>query len=153
MIWATIAWLTALYAAHQPLCAIVVSAAVGGVLGIERELRGKSAGIRTFAIVCMSSCVFTLLSVHAPGVHDSTRLAAQVISGVGFVCAGVIWRKPDQLEGLTTAAGMWGVAAIGMAIGYGFASYAFTAMIAALIVMEGFGHIVSITKKVLHKEK
>lgn len=141
------------YAANQPICALVMSSIVGGVLGMERELRGKPAGIRTFAIICMSSCLFTLLSFHAPGMHDTTRLAAQVISGVGFICAGVIWRRPDALEGLTTAASMWGVAAIGMAIGYGFAAWAFTALAASLIVMEGFGYIVTLTKRLLKKEK
>lgn len=137
------------YNSHTPECHIGVATLVGAVIGFERELRGKSAGIRTYAIIAMGSCLFTILSCLAPGTHDSARIAAQIVSGIGFVGAGVIWHKDGGIvEGLTTAASMWGVSAIGMAIGYGFVSIALTSAATVLIIMELFGIAVKTAKRI-----
>jgi putative Mg2+ transporter-C (MgtC) family protein len=134
---------------YEGECRIFLSTLVGAVIGFERELRGKSAGIRTYAIIAMGSCLFTILSCLAPGTHDTTRIAAQIVSGIGFVGAGVIWHKDGGIvEGLTTAASMWGVSAIGMAIGYGLVSIALTSAITVLIIMELFGLAVKAAKKI-----
>jgi len=130
---------------------ILLSTLVGAVIGFERELRGKAAGIRTYAIVAMGSCLFTILSCFAPGTHDTTRIAAQVVSGIGFLGVGVIWHKDGgMIEGLTTAASLWGVAAIGMGIGYGAISIALTSAFMVLIIMELFGLAVKTAKKVFN---
>ncbi len=110
---------------------MLVSIVCGFVIGLERKSRSKEAGIRTHAIVCLASCLFMILSKYltaplfsdiAGNVFDgdATRIAAQVVTGIGFLGAGIIMYRRDVLHGLTTAAGVWATAAIGMAIGGGF---------------------------------
>ena len=93
---------------------------LGAVVGLERERRGHAAGFRTMAMVSSGSCLFTLLgaALFASGT-DPTRIAAQVVTGVGFLGAGAILREGGGVKGLTTAATIWVVAAIGMAAGFG----------------------------------
>lgn len=115
-------------------CARIVLAMVaGGIIGNERSHKFKDAGIRTHAIVCCTTALFMLISKYAfvdlalaPGVEffgtkgaDSARVAAQAVSGISFLCAGVIFRVGSSVRGLTTAAGIWLTAGIGMAIGAG----------------------------------
>lgn len=97
----------------------VVAALLGGLIGWQRQSRGSRAGIRTFAAVSLGACTFGLVSIHASGNTDSTRIAAQVVSGVGFLGAGVILRYQGRVIGLTTAATLWSAAAVGLAIAYG----------------------------------
>ena len=102
---------------------LALAALVGLLLGVEREFRGKVASLRTFSAICVGSCLFTLLSVHgsgAPGEHafDSTRIAAQIVSGIGFLGAGVIFKTANRIEGITTAALIWLSAGFGMACGF-----------------------------------
>lgn len=92
--------------------------ALGAIIGWERECSGHPAGIRTFAFVTMGACVFGLVSRYAPGVVDATRIAAQVVAGIGFLCAGLILRIDGQVRGLTTAATLWMAAAIGLAVAF-----------------------------------
>lgn len=101
------------------LIPIVVSMIIGVVLGLQRVHWGKAAGPRTYAIVAVGSTLFTLLSLQAFGT-DTARVAAGIVTGIGFLGAGMILQRDDHIEGLTTAAGMWMVAAIGMAIGCGY---------------------------------
>jgi putative Mg2+ transporter-C (MgtC) family protein len=105
----------------QSLLNIVLAGVAGGILGLERELEDKPAGIRTFAVVAMGACLFTLVGVHAfDGAADAeSRLVAQIVTGIGFLGAGTIIQVQDKVEGLTTAAGIWSVAAVGMAFGFG----------------------------------
>lgn len=139
------------FSSHEWECRIFFATIVGAAIGFERELRGKSAGIRTYAIVAMGSCLFTILSAISDGIsatHDTTRIAAQIVSGIGFLGAGVIWHKEGGIvEGLTTAASLWGVAAIGMAIGYGYIGIALTSAVMVLIIMELFGLAVKAANK------
>ena len=95
----------------------------GLVIGLEREARQKSASLRTFSIISGGSCLFTLLSVETANAlvtapFDFTRVAAQIVSGVGFLGAGVIFKTTDRIEGITTAALIWLAAAFGMACGF-----------------------------------
>jgi putative Mg2+ transporter-C (MgtC) family protein len=123
---------------------MVLATFVGAIIGLERELRGKAAGIRTFAILCLSACLLTLMSLYAPGEHDTSRIVGQIISGIGFLAGAVIWKKDSTIEGLTTAASMFCVTAIGVAIGYGFEYVSIFATALVFIVMEVFGVIVKI---------
>ena len=107
----------------------VVSAIVFGfMLGLEREVTGKIAGLRTHILVCVGSCVFTVLSIYGfrfalqdglNGINDPARIAAQVITGIGFIGAGTVMRHGTTVFGITTAATLWVSAAVGMACGCG----------------------------------
>src|SRR3989441_8532574 len=93
---------------------LVLAGLLGGVIGLERELRGYPAGIRTLALVTLGACLFTDLSQLLGG---DDRVAAQIVTGIGFLGAGVIFREGMGVRGITTAATIWSAAAIGMAIG------------------------------------
>lgn len=96
----------------------LVAAVLGGFIGWEREWHGREAGIRTYASVALGSCVFALISSHIPGAEPS-RLAANIVTGVGFLGAGIILRERGRTVGLTTAATIWSTAAVGTAVGFG----------------------------------
>ena len=103
---------------------LIVAAALGGLVGAEREIHGHPAGIRTHMLVALGSGIFTVLSIHGfgqgPGSGiDPTRIAAQVVSGIGFLGAGAILKDGVVIRGLTTAASLWATAAVGMAAGAG----------------------------------
>src|SRR5438067_7438520 len=119
------------------LLRLSVAAGLGGAIGLERELRERGAGLRTHLVVCVGSALFTLVSAYAfvgPRV-DQTRIAAQIVSGIGFLGAGAIIRQGLSVRGLTTAATLWLVAAIGMASGAGYYSAALISTIGALFVL------------------
>jgi len=127
------------------LLRLVVAALLGGAVGMERELRERQAGLRTHLVVCVGSALFTLVSAY--GFHeflvnggaivreDPTRIAAQIVSGIGFLGAGAIIRQGLSVRGLTTAATLWLVAAIGMAAGAGYYSAAIIATAGALLTL------------------
>lgn len=99
---------------------LLAAVVLGGIVGLERELRDKPAGFRTIVLICLGACVFTLVSESVGGPEQqSTRIAAQIVSGIGFLGAGAILREGGNVTGLTTAASIWAVAAIGMACGFG----------------------------------
>lgn len=125
---------------------LVVAAALCGAIGAERELRERAAGLRTHMLVGVGACLFTIVSAYAWGdfvfdrtrgtVFDPTRIAAQIVTGIGFLGAGAILRQGLSVRGLTTAAGLWVAAAIGMSAGAGW--YA-PAVITTAIVLVGLG--------------
>ena len=96
----------------------LVAAVLGAFIGWEREWHGREAGIRTYAAVGLGSCVFALVSSHIPNA-DPSRLAANIVTGVGFLGAGIILRDKGHTVGLTTAATVWATAAVGTAVGFG----------------------------------
>jgi putative Mg2+ transporter-C (MgtC) family protein len=99
---------------------LLLAAAVGGLLGAERELRRKSAGFRTNILIALGAAIFTIMSVTlSPGAADGTRIAAQIVTGIGFLGAGTILHNRDGVQGLTTAATVWVNAALGVAAGGG----------------------------------
>jgi len=130
----------------EVLLRLALAGALGGVIGAERELRDREAGLRTHMLVAMGAALFTLVSAHAWGewtfsqrsgvVFDPTRIAAQVVSGIGFLGAGAIIRQGVSVRGLTTAATLWAVAAIGLASGVGYYS---AAVITTLLVVIALG--------------
>jgi putative Mg2+ transporter-C (MgtC) family protein len=119
------------------LLRLSAAAALGGAIGLERELRERGAGLRTHLVVCLGSALFTLVSAYAfVGPHvDPTRIAAQIVSGIGFLGAGAIIRQGLSVRGLTTAATLWLVAAIGMASGAGYYDAAIIATAGALLTL------------------
>jgi putative Mg2+ transporter-C (MgtC) family protein len=128
------------------LVRVVVAAALGGAIGLERELDEQSAGLRTHIVVAVGSALFTLVSAFGfrefltsgqPIVRaDPTRIAAQIVSGIGFLGAGAIIRQGFNVRGLTTAAALWIVAAIGMAAGAGYWQGAVIATAAGLVSLR-----------------
>ena len=107
------------------LLRVAVAAALGGAIGLERELDEKAAGLRTHMLVSIGSALFTLVGAYgfagyASGSVDPSRIAAQIVTGIGFLGAGAIIRQGLAIRGLTTAATLWVVAAIGMACGAGY---------------------------------
>jgi putative Mg2+ transporter-C (MgtC) family protein len=120
------------------LLRLAVAAVLGGAVGFERELRERGAGLRTHTVVCMGSALFTLVSAYGFAdfrVVDPTRIAAQIVSGIGFLGAGAIIRTGLSVRGLTTAATLWLVAGIGMAAGAGYYSAALIATAAAIVTL------------------
>jgi putative Mg2+ transporter-C (MgtC) family protein len=115
---------------------------LGGAIGLERELGGKPAGLRTNILICIGSALYTQLSlamVH--GAADATRVAGQIVTGVGFIGAGTILHARGAVVGLTSAATIWVVAAIGVALGAGFYAEALLSTLMVLIVLQGLGRI------------
>ena len=111
---------------------LLLAAAIGFVSGLERELAGMPAGERTHALVAMGACAFAIVSASAFPDADGSRAVAGVVTGVGFLGAGMIIRDPDnRVHGLTTGAGVWVVGAVGLAIGLGLYSFG---LASALIV-------------------
>ncbi len=101
---------------------LLVAGALGGLVGFQREKAGKAAGIRTLALISLGSALFTVLSIFAFDTADPARLAANIVTGIGFLGAGTIILRREEgiVEGLTTAATIWVSAAIGVAVGAGF---------------------------------
>lgn len=139
---ATNNWLATL--AEQPwdlLWRLFAAAVLGGIVGLEREATNHSAGLRTNMLVALGSCLFTIISIYgfpeSEGQlgRDPARLAAQIVSGIGFLGAGAVLHHKGGVRGLTTAASIWLVAAIGMAAGTGNYFLAVIATIVALVVL------------------
>jgi len=125
----------------QLLVKLLLAAVFGGVIGFEREYFGKAAGLRTHCLVAVASCLIMEISIGIFEMYktqtavDPSRIAAQVVSGIGFLGAGAILRSGASVKGLTTAASLWAVAAIGLACGIGFYLAAvFTTMIVVAIL-------------------
>ncbi|QDP84408.1 MgtC/SapB family protein [Chryseobacterium sp. SNU WT5] len=113
----------------------IISLIAGLILGFEREMKDKSAGLKTITIICLGSTLFSILSYKLAGTGDPTRIASYIVSGIGFLGAGVIFKEGFNVYGLTTAGIIWIAAAIGMSIGFGEIYIAFTFLIAALIII------------------
>jgi len=134
---------------------VVLAAVFGGVIGLERELRRKSAGLRTNVLISVGAAVFTIIS-RRMGTADNesiTRIAAQVVTGVGFLGAGAIIRDRAAVHGLTTAATIWLVASIGMACGAGFYKLALGTTAIAILVLIGLSRLETIIKQWRPKEQ
>lgn len=122
-----------------------LAVALGFLLGIEREVKRKPVGVKTTVVICLGSCLVTLVSIESSFLYaslqlrtmDPLRLAAQIVSGIGFLGAGVILRRPnDAISGLTTAAILWVAAGIGIAVGAGFYMVAVIVVILIIVFVE-----------------
>ena len=118
---------------------ILTAVILGGIIGLERGMKNRPAGLRTYMLVCVGSCVVMLINQYAYqvyGVGDPVRLGAQVVSGIGFLGAGtIIVTSHNQIKGLTTAAGLWASACIGLAIGIGLYEVALVGGAAIFLVL------------------
>lgn len=123
---------------------LIVAMILGGIIGLERDYRAKDAGFRTHFLVAVGSALFTLISMYGfvDGVKDTSRVAAQVVSGIGFLGAGLIVFQKNVIRGLTTAAGLWVTAAVGMACGTGQYFMAVLTTALMLVGLEVLSHFV-----------
>ena len=123
---------------EEPFLRLLAAMAMGGLIGLERELRAKDAGLRTHFLVALGSALFTLVSQYGFGadLKDSSRVAAQVVSGIGFLGAGTILFQRSVVHGLTTAAGLWVTAAIGLSCGTGMFAVAGATTVLVLLGLE-----------------
>ncbi|MBR1908763.1 MgtC/SapB family protein [bacterium] len=134
----------------QYAISLITSIILGFAIGLERELTNKQAGLRTHIFVCLGSCVFTLLSIYgfptfasgdnviisqATGVRDTARIAAQIVTGIGFIGAGTVMKNGSSVHGLTTASTLWIAAAVGMACGTGRFDIAVIASVLSIVVL------------------
>lgn len=116
---------------------LFIAGLLGGLIGFEREFRAKEAGLRTHFLVALGSALFMLISQYAfTGRFDAARVAAQVVSGIGFIGAGVIIFQKNVVRGVTTAAGLWVAGAIGLACGAGMYAIAAAATLMTVICLE-----------------
>ena len=127
---------------------------LGGAIGLERELGGKPAGLRTNILICLGSVLYTHLSLGMlagpngiPSGTDTTRVAAQIVTGVGFIGAGTILHARGAIVGLTSAATIWVVAAIGVALGSGFYLEGVGTTVIVLVVLAGLGRVEKLVER------
>jgi putative Mg2+ transporter-C (MgtC) family protein len=111
---------------------LLLAAFWGALIGAEREYRGKAAGLRTTIMISVGACFFTLMSEWIGGPGNPDRIASNIVTGLGFLCAGVIFRSDSHVSGITTAAAIWSVAAVSMGVGAG---YYFASACAALMIL------------------
>ena len=118
---------------------IFAAVIIGGLLGLERGLKNRAAGLRTYMLVCVGACIIMLTNQYiyqSSGAGDPVRMGAQVVSGIGFLGAGtIIVTRRSQIKGLTTAAGLWSSAGVGLALGIGFYEAAIVGAVAIFVIM------------------
>ncbi|WP_082482362.1 MgtC/SapB family protein [Chryseobacterium sp. Leaf394] len=124
---------------QNELVLIFISVFLGLCIGAEREYRNKSAGLRTFILVCFGSCLFTILSIKI-GIKDPDRLAANIITGIGFLGAGVIFKGDNKIDGITTATTIWATASVGMAMGAGYVYLSLLGTVLILLILSSLSY-------------
>ncbi len=133
----------------EAIIKVLLATALGGVIGLEREWRGREAGFRTNMLIAMGACLFTLISIHGfplenSAARDTGRVAAGIVSGIGFLGAGALFQTPHRIKGMTTAATIWLVAAIGMTVGVGAYLLAIFSSLLTFVILR-FLHPISKT--------
>ncbi len=143
---------------NEMVLRILVAFVLSGLIGLERQICRHQAGLRTHILVCVGSCLIMLTSLHVFDIYksvanmDPTRIAAGVITGIGFLGAGTIIRSPEGIRGLTTASSLWVVAALGLSIGCGFFKVSVVVTLLVLLVLlflRGFERVM-LNKEVRH---
>ena len=139
----------------EDVLSIILATVFGAVIGIERELSGKSAGLRTNLLICLGAAVFTIISKQMTTDTEGsvTRIAAQIVTGVGFLGAGAIIQDRGGVHGLTTAATIWLVASIGMACGAGFYQLALITTLIAIAALIGLAKLARPLERYCEKSK
>jgi len=124
--------------AAEDLIRLTIALIMGGLIGAEREYHGKAAGFRTMIMICVGSTLFTMVSNRMGGTGD--RIAANIVNGIGFLGAGIIFRDDNRVKGLTTAATVWAASALGMCVGsghYDIALVGFAFIFSSLLLLSG----------------
>lgn len=117
------------------LIRLIFATFAGGLIGLEREVVHKPAGIRTHMLVCLGSALFVLVTIESLP-NEAARIIAGIATGIGFLGAGTIFKAKDEVHGLTTAASIWAVSAVGLAIGFGYYLTTITAVILILVILH-----------------
>lgn len=120
---------------------LIVAVVVGSIIGAEREYKSKSVGFRTVILITLGCCLLTMLSTYMGGTQDPTRIAANIITGIGFLGAGAIFKEGANVKGVTTASTIWVSAAIGMGIGMGAYIYSLVSLVLIMIVLLVFSWV------------
>ena len=125
----------------QIIFQLFLATLLGGLIGLEREAKRKEAGLQTYSLVALGACLFTIISLllAKSGIIDPSPIILAIAIGMGFIGAGAIFHGENQIKGLTTAAGLWVTAAMGLAVGARFYLLAVCAAFLALIIFAGFG--------------
>jgi len=129
------------------ICQLFLATVLGALIGLEREIKRKEAGLQTYSLVALGTCLFTIIFFELfnsffgkTGISfDPSRIIMAIAIGIGFIGAGVIFRQPSGIVGLTTAAGLWATAAIGIAAGAKLYFLAIFTTFLALLILAGFG--------------
>jgi putative Mg2+ transporter-C (MgtC) family protein len=135
------------------LLKVLFACLLGLLVGVERKGGLKGAGMRTFSLICMGSALFTVISVAGFSANNEpSRVAAQIVTGIGFIGAGVIWRqREDAIHGITTAAAIWVVSAVGVAVGLGFYFSSIVIAFVTMIILSR-GRVISNAKENIKEE-
>src|SRR6516225_11296526 len=136
-------WLQQSGVMNSAVTRLLAASLLGGVIGLEREVKRRSAGVRTNLLICMGAAFFTLLSavLAGEGVTDKSRIASNIVQGIGFLGAGLILHNRSRVSGLTSAASVWVVASIGMACGAGLYAAAIVAAVTVVLALEIVGFL------------
>jgi putative Mg2+ transporter-C (MgtC) family protein len=136
-------WLQQVVVFNGAIPRLIVASALGGLIGLEREVKRRSAGVRTNLLICMGAAFFTLLSavLAGDGSPNKGQVASNIVQGIGFLGAGLIIHNRSRISGLTSAASVWVVASIGMACGAGLLAVAAVATVIVIIALEMVGFL------------
>jgi len=126
---------------NEDLAKLLFAVVIGGIIGAEREIRSRGAGFRTIILICAGSTLFTIVSIRIGGASNPDRIAANIITGIGFIGAGVIFHGGGHVSGITTAATIWIASALGMSIGGGYFLLTGYATLMAIVVLWGFSRL------------
>lgn len=132
---------------------LLIATVLGGIIGYEREIHGRAAGIRTYAAVSLGAAMFTIINAHVPNLSDHTRIVSNIVTGIGFLGAGIIFRDAGNrlITGLTTAATLWATAAVGVAAGFGM--YVISIFSMAILFLLLYLNNVPFFKRLKNKNK
>jgi len=121
------------------ICQLILATFLGALVGLEREYKRKRAGLQTYSLVALGTCLFSIVPFELNLNFDPTGIISAITIGIGFIGAGAVFHQPSGTIGLTTAAGLWAVAAIGVAVGFKFYSLAIFTTFLTLLILSGFG--------------
>src|ERR1019366_2719820 len=141
-----------MYPFSEDTLKIVLSIIVGAIIGVEREYRSKAAGFRTITLISIGSTLFTIVSIKLGSPNSPDRVAANIITGIGFLGAGVVFKDGFSVTGLTTATAIWVTAALGMTIGTGDYKMAAEGLVLVLVVLSMFEYIQNLIDR-LHRKR
>ena len=127
-----------LHLPHTLIVKLLLSILIGGAIGAERELRSKSAGFRTLILICLGATLFTIFSQSLGGSIAPDRIASNIVTGIGFLGAGVIFRSDNRVKGITTAAAIWLAAALGMGIGCDYYAASLLGCVLVIVILFAF---------------